>query len=215
MYSISALMKSVFPIRSPGSKRYGHHLLTVPVVTVVDTKRTEQYKTKPATEPNLKWMIQSNLVNTDTEAAIESVHIKWVEFRENVRAFFSQGQNKLSVIMMCLYKAGVRKARFDCTSFVPFWLARGRVGGGTPLYKPCRFVPPQRVWILGRLGLNTGIDFPILVWNQVWFSRELGSVWTYLSFQSQMNKTNWIEICYFEMRLKKFFVCALIKVMMT
>ena len=54
MYSISALMKSVFPIRSPGSKRYGHHLLTVPVVTVVDTKRTEQYKTKPAAEHNLK-----------------------------------------------------------------------------------------------------------------------------------------------------------------
>ena len=50
MYSISALMKSVFPIRSPGSKRYGHHLLTVPVVTVVDTKRTEQYKAKPVAE---------------------------------------------------------------------------------------------------------------------------------------------------------------------
>ena len=172
-------MKSVFAIRSSGSKRYGHYLLTVPVVTVVDTKRTEQYKTKPAAEHNLKGMIQSNLVNSDTEGDIESVRVNRVEFRENVGAFFPQGQNKLSVIMMCLYKAGVRKAWFDCTSFVPFWLARGRwVGGGgeggcTPLYKPCRFVPPQRVWILGCFGLNTGIDFPILVWNRVWFSRKL------------------------------------------
>ena len=102
MSSISALMKSVFPIRSPGSKRYGPHLLTVPVVPVGDTKRTEQYKTKPAAE-HLKWMIQSNLVNTDTEGDIESVRVNGVEFRENVGAFFPQGQNKLSVIMMSLY----------------------------------------------------------------------------------------------------------------
>ena len=54
MSSISALMKSLLPIHSPGSKRYGPHLLIVPVVTVVDTKRTEQYKTKPAAEHNLK-----------------------------------------------------------------------------------------------------------------------------------------------------------------
>ena len=41
----------------------------------------------------------------DTEGTIESVHIKRVEFRENVRAFFPQGQSKLS---------GVRKAGIDC-----------------------------------------------------------------------------------------------------
>ena len=51
----------------------------------------------------LKWMIQSNLVNTDTEGDIESVRVNRVEFRENVGAFFPQGQNKLSVIMMSLY----------------------------------------------------------------------------------------------------------------
>ena len=32
-------------------------------------------------------------------------------------------------------------------------------GGGTPLYKVYRYVPPQRVWFLSRLGLKTGIDF--------------------------------------------------------
>ena len=55
-------------------------------------------------------MLQSNCVIIDTEArAIESVHtdessqcIKWVEFRENVRASFPQGQRKLSVIMRYL-----------------------------------------------------------------------------------------------------------------
>ena len=33
-----------------------------------------------------------------------------VEFREKVRAFFSQGQTKLSVTMKCPYYAGVRRA---------------------------------------------------------------------------------------------------------
>ena len=32
-------------------------------------------------------------------------------------------------------------------------------GGGTPLYKVYRYVPPQGVWFLSRLGLKTGIDF--------------------------------------------------------
>ena len=45
---------------------------------------------------------------------MESVRIKRVEFRENVRAFFPQGQSKLSVIMRCPYKAGVNKVGFDC-----------------------------------------------------------------------------------------------------
>ena len=36
-------------------------------------------------------------------------------------------------------------------------LSRG--GGGTPLYKVYRYLPPQRVWFLIRFGLKTGIDF--------------------------------------------------------
>ena len=31
--------------------------------------------------------------------------------------------------------------------------------GGTPLYKPYRYEPPQRVWFLRRFGLKTGVDF--------------------------------------------------------
>ena len=34
-----------------------------------------------------------------------------------------------------------------------------RGGGGTPLYKVYRDVPPQRVWFLSRFDLKTGIDF--------------------------------------------------------
>ena len=41
------------------------------------------------------------------------VRIKRVEFRENDRGF-PQGQRKLSVITKCSYKAGIRKAVFDC-----------------------------------------------------------------------------------------------------
>ena len=32
-------------------------------------------------------------------------------------------------------------------------------GGGTPLYKPYRYVPNQTVWFLRRFCLKTGIDF--------------------------------------------------------
>ena len=37
-------------------------------------------------------LIRSNPVNTDTEGPLKSVRIKRVELRENVRAFFPQGQ---------------------------------------------------------------------------------------------------------------------------
>ena len=30
---------------------------------------------------------------------------------------------------------------------------------GTPLCKPCRYVPPQRIGFLRLFGLKTGIDF--------------------------------------------------------
>ena len=55
--------------------------------------------------------ISSYLLNKDTEGAIENVHInggvriKRVDFRENVRAFFPQGQSKLSIIMRRPYLA--------------------------------------------------------------------------------------------------------------
>ena len=45
------------------------------------------------------YSILSNPANTDTEGTIKSVCIKWLEFRENVKAFISKGQIKLSVIM--------------------------------------------------------------------------------------------------------------------
>ena len=31
-------------------------------------------------------------------------------------------------------------------------------GGGTPLYKPYKYVPTQRIWFLSRFGLKMGID---------------------------------------------------------
>ena len=34
---------------------------------------------------------------------------------------------------------------------------------GTPLYKPYRYEPPQRVGFLRRFGLKTGIVFPHIV----------------------------------------------------
>jgi len=42
-------------------------------------------------------------------------------------------------------------------SCIPLCLKPG--GGGTPLYKVYKYVPPQRVWFLSRFGLKMGIDF--------------------------------------------------------
>ena len=49
--------------------------------------------------------------------------------------------------------------------------------GGTPLYKLYRCVPPQRVWVLSRFGLKTGIDFDHYgLKSGIRFSRESGNV---------------------------------------
>jgi len=61
-------------------------------------------------------MVESNLVTTDNEGAMESVCIKCAQFKENVWVFLPQGQSKLSIIMRCLYKVGVQKAGFVCGS---------------------------------------------------------------------------------------------------
>ena len=53
--------------------------------------------------------MQWNPVNTDSEGrgggggGIETVHIKRVEFRDNVKAFFPQGQIKQFLITSCPY----------------------------------------------------------------------------------------------------------------
>ena len=70
---------------------------------------------------------------------------------------------------------------------------KGGGGRGTKLYKPYRYVPPQRVWYLGLIGLKTGIHLPILVWNRVWFSNYRSIIMKYLSFQFQMNKNDAFE----------------------
>ena len=54
------------------------------------------------------------------------------------------------------------------------YLGRGRGGGGgTPLYKPYRYVAPQRVGLFSPFDLITGVGrgggvytLPILVWNR-------------------------------------------------
>ena len=70
------------------------------------------------------------------------------------------------------------------------------------------------------------VFWAFLVWKRVFllcpflsgsgcgFRGNYGSVWMYLLFQFQMKK-NEMEICEFEMHLKRFFVCALIQVIMT
>ena len=69
-------------------------------------------------------------------------------------------------------------------------IAESEVLGGIPLYKPYRYVPPQRVGFLGLFGLKMGVDF-------VHFGLESGLVFegtkgayeiVYLSCQFQMNK---------------------------
>ena len=72
--------------------------------------------------------------------------------------------------------------------------ARG--GGGTPLYKPYRNVPPQRHIPIHfvHFGLESGWVFE-------------GTTEVFLSFQFQMSKKE-REICEFEMDLNNFCVYA-------
>ena len=48
---------------------------------------------------------------------------------------------------------------------------RGQDAGGTPLYKPYRYVLPKGLGIFGPFWSENTL--PILVWNRVWFLREL------------------------------------------
>ena len=49
---------------------------------------------------------------------------------------------------------------------------------GTPIYKPYRYVPPQRVSFSSVSSLKYGIDFAILVWNRVY----IPPVWSGMPF---------------------------------
>lgn len=74
----------------------------------------------------------STLLKQILRGTIESVHIKWVEFIENLRAFFPQGQRKLSVIIRCPKWVSVCKVGFDCTvgqAFLTLGIWVGRGGG--------------------------------------------------------------------------------------
>ena len=61
-----------------------------------------------------------------------------------------------------LYSKGFKAICFDKFSRgdnVTSCIHYSRGGGGTPSYKPYRYVPPQRVWFLVLFGLKTGIHF--------------------------------------------------------
>ena len=60
----------------------------------------------------------------------------------------------------------------------------GAGGRGTPSFKPYKYVPPKRVWVLCRFGLKTGVDFGVE--SDMVFEETTG-VYVYLSFSFQMN----------------------------
>ena len=92
-----------------------------------------------------------------------------------------------------------------------FWQGNVSRGGSHPIHffekknQPPGGILPYISYIgfLRRFGLKTSIQFVHFVWNRVWFFRELGSVWTYLSFQFQMSKKE-RKVCEFEMALNNF-----------
>ena len=81
----------------------------------------------------------------------------------------------------------------------------GGEGGGSPLYKLYRYVPPHRVGFLRRFVLKTGIHF-------AHFGLELGMVFEgttecmnvfIVQFQTSKKER---ELCEFEMDLNNFFL---------
>ena len=68
----------------------------------------------------------------------------------------------------------------------------GGGGGGTSLYKPYRYVPPQRVWFWGLFGLKTLCPF----WSGIGYGFE-GTTGVYERIYRKE-----IKICTLEMHLK-------------
>ena len=87
-----------------------------------------------------------------------------------------------------------------------FWAG----GGGSPLSKPYRYVPPHRVGGFASFWSENGYTL-CPFWSGIGygFRGNYGSVWTFLSFQFQMSKKE-REICEFQRDLNNFCVCALI-----
>ena len=125
--------------------------------------------------------------------------------------FFLRGPKTRFTLLFLIVEFFVSFDNFfwDFAGFVLFCL----LPGGTPLYKPYRYVPPHRV------GFSA-----VLVWKRVYtgytlcpfwsgigfgFRGNYESVWTYLLFQFQMSEKE-REICEFETDLNNVFVCALI-----
>ena len=87
------------------------------------------------------------------------------------------------------------------------WLIRG----GTPLYKPYRYVPPHRVWFFAPFGLKTGIHFAHFGLESCMVFEGTTECMNVLHrFNSKLMSKKEREICQFEMDLNIFFVCALI-----
>ena len=104
-----------------------------------------------------------------------------------------------SALKLCFKRYGLkqRKVLFSLENSESV-MKKGRkkshifVPGGTPLYRLCRYVSPDRVGFLRHFGLKT-----------VWFLREIGECMKELSFQFQMSKKE-RELCEFEMAWKIF-----------
>ena len=79
-------------------------------------------------------------------------------------------------------------------------------GGVLPLYKPYRYVPPQRVGFLRRFDLKMGTDFAHFgLESGMVFKGTTGVYERIYFFQSHMSKKE-REICEFEMDFKKSFL---------
>ena len=79
--------------------------------------------------------------------------------------------------------------------------------GGTPLYESYKYVPPQRARCCAVLVSKQvfKLTLLILVWNCIWFARELGECTNVFIVSFQTNKKE-RQIRKFEMNFKKYFL---------
>ena len=85
-------------------------------------------------------------------------------------------------------------------------LHRFEPGGSTPLYRPYRYVPPQRVKFLRRFGVKTAKEFAHFGLESGMVFEETTGVYKRIcrSFQFEMNQKGRV-MSEFEMVLKKSF----------
>ena len=142
-----------------GASKYGYQCQRHPIVRMY----------RPGI--HYRWVVKTDVTGTSS-IDIKTYTQTPYKMPQNNVVTQEKGHPLLKILIANL----IRLFSTQCQYFYPYRYClgfSGRGGGGSPLYKLYRYVLPHQVGFLRRFGQKMGHTLPILVWNQVCFSREL------------------------------------------